>query len=593
MSFFPRLSLLLAIASTASAQPAPVQWSPFVFTSFAGDTASADSGRVTVPERHGQPNGSKIQIAVVRIRSTAARPGVPIVYFAGGPGGAGISGTRGDLFPTVLALRALGDVILFDQRGTGQTLPSLFVRQTLGIPLGMSSGSPEALALLVEHSRAVAAEVRARGVDLGAYNTNENADDVDDVRAALGVPRWIVWGHSYGSHLGLAYLRRHGDRVERAILGGINGPDHRRRYPKDGDVLLGRVDSIVRTSPSLRAAMPDFLGSTRRVLDRLAAQPATARVDSQDVLVSREDVQAVIALQSGDATFVRRLPWMIGRMEAGDYSFIARLVRDGLKARPFGTAMTYPMDLASGVSEARARRIRAEAPTALLGNAINYPFDEPAFKAAWGATDLGPAFRAPVRSTVPTLFISGTLDGRTSLGDADEVRKGFRTSAHLVVDGSSHNPYIMHPAVQRLMVRFAQGERLRDTTVRALNVELRGPDETALVAELRDVAAKEGGEAAGRRLRALAAAGSGHHVTSFVVSAVFGALASVDARAAEALLRVGVELFPTSTVLLTRLAEVEAARGDRGAAAAAYRRALEADPYNRPAATALAKLGAA
>ncbi len=106
-------------------------------------------------------------------------------------------------------------------------------------------------------------------------------------------------------------------------------------------------------------------------------------------------------------------------MDAGDFSTMARLVRDVIKNRPIGTVMSYTMDLASGASEERMKVIRQQAPTALLGNAINYPFDDPEFQAAWNVPDLGPSFRAPVRSTVPTLFISGNLDGRTSLGDAE------------------------------------------------------------------------------------------------------------------------------------------------------------------------------
>ncbi len=206
-------------------------------------------------------------------------------------------------------------------------------------------------------------------------------------------------------------IRKH---IERAMLGGINGPDHRRRMPKDADVLFSRLDSVVRATPSLNAVMPDFLGTTRRVLDRLGKEPVTVVVDSQTILVSREDAAAVIAIQSGEQAYVRRLPAMIGAMDAGNYTSIARQVRDVIKNRPLGTVMTYMMDLASGVSDARAKAIRDQVPTALLGNAINYPFDDAEFQSAWSAPDLGPSFRAPIRTSIPTLFISGTLDGRTS-----------------------------------------------------------------------------------------------------------------------------------------------------------------------------------
>jgi pimeloyl-ACP methyl ester carboxylesterase len=598
MSFDHRLAIgivtaIFAVMSTPALAPAPaIDWKPFTFTSGAGDTLTADSARITVPENRARSTGRTIQIAVMRIRSTATRPGAPIIYLAGGPGGAGISGARGELFPTVLALRGVSDVILFDQRGTGVTLPSLVTRRTFGVPLAVSSTSAEAKKAMIDNSRAAAEEVRARGIDLTAYNTNENADDIDDIRQALGVERLIVWGHSYGSHLGLTYIRRHGAHVDRAILGGINGPDHRRRFPKDGDVLFARLDSLIKATPSLRAVMPDFLGTTRRVLDRLAQQPATVTVDSQPVLVGKEDVQSVIAISSGEAAFVRRLPQLIGQMDAGNFATMGRMVRDVIKNRPLGTVMTYMTDLASGVSDERMRAIRAQVPGALLGNAINYPFDDPEFQAAWGAPDLGPGFRTPIRSNVPTLFLSGTLDGRTSLSDAEEIRRGFTRGLRVDVNNASHNLYAASPALLDIMVRFARGETVRTVTLDAVNVELRGPDEQPLVDELRAIIAKDGVSAAANRLREAAKPGSGHHVTGAFVNDLVIAFARQDRAVAGAFLVAGLELFPGNSQLLTRRAEGEAAAGNTAAAIESYRAAIKADAFNQVAGVQLRRLEA-
>ena len=589
----PMAVFTVAVISTHQ-QTSTIQWTPFTYTSLAGETVAADTGRVTVPERHGQTGGRTIQLAVIRVRSTAARPGPPIIYLAGGPGASGTAGMRGDLFPTVDALRAVSDVIIFDQRGTGFTQPSLVVRGSLGIPMDQPVASPAAKDAAVARARAAAEEIRGRDIDLTAYNTNENADDLDLLRQALGVDKFILWGHSYGSHLGLAYLRRHGAHVERAILGGINGVDQRRRLPADGDILLTRIDSIIKQTPKLRTVMPDFLGTTRRVLAKLAVTPVKVRVDSADVLIGKEEVQLLIALASGEWAFVSALPLLIGELDAGRYDLVARQVRDVLKARPIGTAMTYPMDMSSGVSAARARRIAEQQPTAILGNAINFPFDQPEYQQAWGVRVLPDEFRAPIRSSVPTLFISGTLDGRTSLGDADEVIRGFSNKTSVIVEGAAHNPYALTTALRDVMLRFARGERVSDARF-PVTAEFHGPDEPALIAELRRVAASGGATAVSARLREMAAAGSPNYVSSFVVANAFMALQRGDRKPEEAfaVLQVGLELFPKNSSLLTRLAEVHAARGEKDQAIAAYRRAVEADPFNRAAAVQLQKLAAA
>ena len=57
--------------------------------------------------------------------------------------------------------------------------------------------------------------------DLTAYNTAYNADDVDDLRAVLGLDKLNVYGISYGSRLGLEVLRRHGENVRAAVIEGL------------------------------------------------------------------------------------------------------------------------------------------------------------------------------------------------------------------------------------------------------------------------------------------------------------------------------------------------------------------------------------
>ena len=279
-------------------------------------------------------------------------------------------------------------------------------------------------------------------------------------------------------------------------------------------------------------------------------------------------------------------------MDAGNFSVMGRMVRDVIKNRPLGTVMTYMTDLASGVSDERMRAIRAQVPGALLGNAINYPFDDPEFQAAWGAPDLGPGFRAPIRSNVPALFLSGTLDGRTSLSDAEEIRRGFARGVRVDVNNASHNLYAASPALLDIMVRFARGETVRDVTLDAVNVELRGPDEQQLVDELRATIAKDGASAAATRLREAAKPGSGHHVTGAFINDVVIAFARQDRAVAGAFLGAGLELFPGHSQLLTRRAEGEAAAGNTAAAIESYRAAIKADSFNQVAAVQLRRLEA-
>ncbi len=69
------------------------------------------------------------------------------------------------------------------------------------MPLDQPDSETSWLSLAERASRLVAAQMRERGIELQAYNTEESVDDVDAVRQALGEERWTLWGgRSYGSH---------------------------------------------------------------------------------------------------------------------------------------------------------------------------------------------------------------------------------------------------------------------------------------------------------------------------------------------------------------------------------------------------------
>src|SRR5688572_20254281 len=106
------------IRSGVAQSPQPIGWEPFTIQLSGGTTIDAQRGWLEVPERHARPSGSKVRLPVVRLRATGANAGPPIIWLAGGPGESGIARVSNS-YPLFAALRAYGDVVTFDQRGTG------------------------------------------------------------------------------------------------------------------------------------------------------------------------------------------------------------------------------------------------------------------------------------------------------------------------------------------------------------------------------------------------------------------------------------------------------------------------------------------
>jgi pimeloyl-ACP methyl ester carboxylesterase len=127
--------------------------------------------------------------------------------------------------------------------------------------------------------------------------------------------------------------------------------------------------------------------------------------------------------------------------------------------------MPEAMDAASGGSSARLARIAAEAPGTLLEDALNFP--GVALAEALEITDLGDAFRAPLRSAVPTLLLSGDRDGRTYIESHRQLAAGLRGSIHVVVEGAGHDLFMDAPEVTARIVAFLAGQAVSPAPIRS------------------------------------------------------------------------------------------------------------------------------
>ncbi|MEM1116128.1 MAG: alpha/beta fold hydrolase [Bacteroidota bacterium] len=460
-----RLALVLSLLATAaSAQPA-LTVTPTTFEARDGRTAEAEVGRFRVPENRSRPDGRTIELAFVRFPSTNPNPGPPIVYLAGGPGGSGsiaASGTRFNLFQS---LREVADVIAFDQRGTGLSDRLPDCPHTATFPYEVPTTRAAYDAAYADLARRCEAHWRRLGVDLAAYTTEASADDLDALRQAIGADQISLWAISYGTHLALSTIRRHPEAVARAVLAGVEGPDHTVKRPSDQQDLLVEIDRITRESNPEST----FLADAEAVLDRLRADPVTTEVErggeAVTVGISAFDVQLMAAGMLGSPEWSMQLPAMVAAMRAGDFASTAQTLLWFKGEARLGNAMSVAMDAASGASLVRSAEIDREARETLLGDAI--AASERATFGVWSTPGLGPAFRAPIVSDVPTLFISGTLDGRTPVRNADEVRQGFSRHAHLVIDGAGHSDplFLGSPLILDRMRTFFSGSDLDHETI--------------------------------------------------------------------------------------------------------------------------------
>ncbi|HYX32066.1 MAG TPA: alpha/beta fold hydrolase [Oligoflexus sp.] len=175
--------------------------------------------RLDVPENRARQGGRTISLYTAIFKAqTASKERPPIYMLAGGPGQSATEGFL-PLPETFRRLRRHHDIILIDQRGTGESHP---LRCTQATDPKWELIFNEDLAM--DHSKKCVERLRA-DTDLIAYTTDAAAHDMEAVRQALGHEKIITFGVSYGTRLALRYLALYPDAVDKQILEGVLPPD--------------------------------------------------------------------------------------------------------------------------------------------------------------------------------------------------------------------------------------------------------------------------------------------------------------------------------------------------------------------------------
>ena len=215
-------ALALLVGCTGTGTPSPTPTPPDERTFALGAEAMlpctsggfpAACGTLQVPEDRGNPTGRMIPLDVVVIPAASERPAAdPVFFLAGGPGGAATESWANapQVFPAIHQDR---DIVLVDQRGTGGSNELLFP------PAPDVSGLPRSDGWRKVERWAKGALEGLNG-DIRYYTSAIAADDLDDVRVALGYDLIDLYGGSYGATLAQYYLRQHEAHVRAVVLDG-------------------------------------------------------------------------------------------------------------------------------------------------------------------------------------------------------------------------------------------------------------------------------------------------------------------------------------------------------------------------------------
>lgn len=438
------LAALLLAGCAATAAPAPaeprlaLQPCRLSEPGLAAETIAAECGTLEVPENRSTPGSRTIGLRVVVLPaiSRGAAPD-PLFLLAGGPGQAA-SEAFVPVLPALAQVNQTRDLVMVDQRGTGGSNPLNCPLEAEG--LDAAAEDPDSPAVRQWWGECLA----QLDADPTQYATAIAAQDLDEVRAALGYERVSLLGVSYGTRAALTYQRLFPERVRALVLDGVAPPEMAigADMGRDGQRALDLTLDACASDPACAEAFPGLRADLDALLARLAAEQPTVSLDDPytgapaEVRLTRELAASTIFQMSYSPETSALLPLLIHTAQAdGDLRPLA--AQSLIAGRQLADQIALGMR-ASVICAEDAPRYPAQ----LDGDSYLGDFLTRSLAAAcieWPRAEVGPEATAPVSADVPALLLSGERDPVTPPEYAEAVAAGLPNSRQIVAAGQGHN----------------------------------------------------------------------------------------------------------------------------------------------------------
>ena len=430
---------------------------------------AARCGTFTVHEDRAAASGRTIALPIVVLPSK--HPERRAIFW--NPGGPGASATElapfiaADLFAKELTqLRERYDIVLVDNRGIGGARPQQCATSPPEHPeYYFLQIWPDALLKACRDRLAAVA-------NLSLYTSNLAADDLDDIRAALGYRKIVLDGASYGTLFYLAYMRQHPTHVESAILDGVAPPGLLIVPLQDAagaQLAMEQLFAACAQDADCAVHFPHFAAHFSELLRRFDGGPISLGMPNpathrpQTVLLSKEvfaDRLRQTLYASAAAAYV---PYILERAYLEDYGPLGQMIDAttrglaGLVDVGANLSITCAEDIPFITEEETQRssagsfegdlRVRAQQRACGI----------------WNVKPVAANFNEPVRSKLPMLMVSGSDDPTTPPKYAALALAYLPNAKRVIVQGAAH--VTETPCTDRLKVAFVLSRSARGLDV--------------------------------------------------------------------------------------------------------------------------------
>ena len=460
--FLPAAAAILAAALAAACGPRQPETHSAIALSrcrLPGVEASVLCGTHTVWEDREARSGRRIELHVAVIPARVqGKDSDPIVVLAGGPGQGAIAlGTQ--VMPLFSRLNDSRDIVLLDQRGTG-----------FSHPLDCDDDQDAPLQTLFEDAipeKSVRRCLQSLDADPRLYTTVIAVADLDEVRAGLGYDKVNLWGGSYGTRVGLEYIRRYPQHVRTAVLDGVApaGMKLPLSFVPDGEAALERLIEACASEKLCGRTYPDLRGTLDALRKRLARVPARVAIqdprtgERQAITVNENVLLSGIFRPLYVPELASLLPFGVNAAADGDFN---PLLAQNLEfADDVSENLSLGMHL-SVICTEDVPRITREDLTAIAHSFFGHALIDDFIRACriWPRGHVPDDFYGPVSADTPVLILSGGIDPATPPRHAAAVARTLPNAKHIVAPQLGHG-VSSHGCAPRLIESFIRSANAR------------------------------------------------------------------------------------------------------------------------------------
>ncbi len=417
-------------------------------------------GYLTVPEDHSRPQGPTIRLAVAIFKAASSHPAPdPVVYLGGGPGSPVLASQGPGLTPSNIHNVWPGDreYILLDQRGVGYSQPSLFCTEFTTMPHATGLQVLRAC-----HDRLV-----RQGINLNAYTTIQNAEDVHDLVRALGYRQVNLYGGSYGTRLALTMMRLYPADIRSVVLDAS--------YPPQANSFTGFPANTQRAFDTLfrgcaanvycNQHYPHLQAVFAQLVADLNQHPATVQVTDPQTgklvsgLLRGDDLVRGLRNALYQTTLIPKLPKVIYQFAHHDYSQLSAMNAAIPSSSSDSVGMYYSVqcgeDMAFTTPQALAAAIQVVGPESRHYFLTTLQGDYAACQ-LWSVQPIPAVQKQPVTSAIPTLILSGEYDPTTPPANGKLAAQTLSKSYFFLFPGTGHGVLGTNSCVNSMVFVFLE-----------------------------------------------------------------------------------------------------------------------------------------